>query len=179
MLGAMLDLPSSPLVSSVGVKREAVQSVQHVKCEERVLGVGLKREATAASVGTRPGRRALVSSVKREASSAKRWYEALIVEREASVGTVREASIKRAFAQERKAKREASIGIEHCVWAALRAALHNVEHYVDIGVKRKRQVLLVSSVAPKSAGVKHDASAGVKRDASADASAGVERKSKR
>ena len=30
---------------------------------------------------------------------------------------------------------------------------HNVEHYVDIGVKRKCQVLLVSSVAQKSAGV--------------------------
>ena len=126
--------------------------MQNVNREERASSVGLKREARASSVGTRPGRRALVSSVKREASSAKRWYEALIVEREASVGTVREASIKRAFAQERKAKREASIGIEHCVWAALRAALHNVEHYVDIGVKRKCQVLLVSSVA-QSAGV--------------------------
>ena len=52
-----------------------------------------------------------------------------------------------------RSKREASIGVEHGVWAALRAALHNVEHYVDIGVKRKCQVLLVSSVAPKSAGV--------------------------
>ena len=96
MLGAMLDLPSSPLVSSVGVKREAVQSVQHVKCEERVLGVGLKREATASSVGTRRGRRALVSSVKGSASSVmrralcvKRLYEALSVEREASLGAER------------------------------------------------------------------------------------------
>ena len=54
-------------------------------------------------------------------------------------------------------------------------ALHNVEHYVDIGVKRKCQVLLVSSVA-QSAGVKRDGkSAGVKRDAIADAIAGVER----
>ena len=74
-----------------------------MKREARASGVGLKREARASSVDMRRGRRALVSSVTHQALSIKRRYQALSVEREASVGAEREANMKRALTQEREA----------------------------------------------------------------------------
>ena len=90
------------------------------------------------------------------AFSVKRWYEALIVEREASLGAERYASMKRALAQERKAnvKRALASSVvsgprfaRPCTMLSTMLTLAS-----SVGVKRKCQVLLVSSVA-QSAGV--------------------------
>jgi hypothetical protein len=63
----------------------------------------VKRERQALVPGLGVERWSRASSVQRQAFSVERLYEALTVEREASVGAEREANMKRALTQEREA----------------------------------------------------------------------------